>query len=175
MAWVADWDALYVQDETPSELVRKWLQQTDSLTKQAKILFQNVKVNVLNEAWLSPDQFVREINMHCDDFIGWYARTTIPCETYDIRKEQWQALKNKPLGSILFHDPVITRGSFEYACLMSEMPEYHWALTSKQYANPPMHLWARRSTFFIHDQDISYPLYLLEVFFPEIFCFHVTK
>lgn len=164
------WEALiHDKERKPSELVQKWMQHTESLMELAKTLFQRVEVNVLNETWLSPEQYVREIHMYCDNRIGWYARTIIPKETYNIRKKQWQGLKNQSLGSILFHDSAITRGSFEFTCLTSEMPEYHWALANKHYLNLPAHLWARRSTFFIQDQEIFYPLYLLEVFFPEIF------
>ena len=133
-----------------------------------------MRLTLLSERWEKQQKhavFIREILMFCDEKPAWYAQTKIPERTYARRAEKFKHLQGNPLGSLLFSDPQIIREDFFYAYLTKSTQEYKQAmLYYTAYASSTMNLmpsflWARKSVFRIEGE----PLYLMEVFFPELF------
>lgn len=168
--WLPNFDSSSLK---PNPVLWDWMQTRTSITEKAQSACQEVELKLLHEAWTIKEDslkvFIREINILCNGKVAWYARTEIPEITYNLRNDKFERLKEKPIGNILYHDPEITRGNFEYAYLNQNAHEYQWATNQFQPLNQPLNiknLWARKSIFWIQKN----PLYLLEVFFPaELF------
>lgn len=163
--WLSNFNEVFLK---PPALVWEWMATKTSLTEKAKTTYQTVHLQLLNEQWQNIEKtrvFIREINMLCDEKLGWYARTWIPRETYACRAEQFKQLKEKPLATILYHDAHIVRSDVVFANLHPSTMEYQWAIKHYEGKKIPTSLWSRKSTFLIDWK----PLYLMEAFFPDMF------
>lgn len=91
-----------------------------------------------------------------------FARTVLPQHTLTGKHKQLARLKSRSLGSVLFKDPDMRRGSFEFASLSAGDTDFdilHDTLTLQTTT-----LWARRSIFTLKEK----PLLLTEIFLPDI-------
>jgi len=91
--------------------------------------------------------FVREVELKGGDDIYVLARTVIPVSTLTGKYKQLASLGNRPLGSVLFSDPTMRRGTFQICQLTLDNGEKAWA---------------RRSVFYLSGK----PLLVCEVFLP---------
>jgi chorismate--pyruvate lyase len=134
----------------------------------------NARIEVLEESWQEPfhDEkqllglqpsaraLVREVLILSDNTIWMFARTVIPRTLLEGELAQLAHLKTKPIGSILFNDKNIKRGSFLFARLHEAMDLYH---SVKKYI-PEEERLVRRSLFSFKEKS----LLLTEVFMPEL-------
>lgn len=155
--------------------LKPWLLADDSLTERLQALRRNVRIELLTSEWkisnwwdkavlgLAREQcFVREILMMSDEQPQWYARTVIPPATYTLKQQKLDSLNTQSLGSLLHTEKGFTRTQLLYYPIHNEQIEYHWV---KQHL-PKIDevLWVRRSIYEIESQ----PLYLMEIFLPDL-------
>lgn len=101
-----------------------------------------------------------------------YARVTMPYITYEARKDQLDALGNRPIGeTLLYNDPSMTRGEIEIKRITENDPLLFDALVHENYYKAVIEkkakadeIWARRSLFTIS----GHPLLITEVFMANI-------
>ena len=160
-----------------SMLLYPWLTDAGSFMQRLRDHgVHDAKIHVLRQAWdrpllderrelkLDPHRYalIREVFIHSDETIWMYARTIIPHFTLTGREQRYKFLKDRALGSLLFKDPKMTRGTFEF---MRLTPEIAWqqsnVLDMKLKRDP---VWARRSLFFLGEK----PLLLAEFFLPPL-------
>lgn len=143
------------------------LQQTCGGRFRVEPLSQQWRRPMLNEAQalgVLPHErcFVREVRLLCDDQPWVFARTVIPVRTLTGPRRRLLRLGKKPLGAVLFADPTMTRSGIEIAKLVPGQPLFERA--TRGLAAKPMHIWGRRSAFFLD----RYPLLVNEIFLPGI-------
>lgn len=161
---------------------RAWLLAPGSTTRLFNSLSQSpMQVRCLQQRWKVPLRaetdclslpsyrqiLLREVELLCDGDIWMYARTAIPSETLTGKYQQLRRLGTRPLGNILFRDPLTKRSPFEVALLKPTHLEYQLAvrhLPTPLAADEP--LLARRSIFSLPDFLMAKPLLLTEVFLP---------
>jgi chorismate--pyruvate lyase len=116
-----------------------------------------MQVRCLQQAWRIPSYeestrlqlpshqhvLLREVELLCEGDIWMYARAAIPAETLVGKYHALKQWGTRPLGEVLFRDPLTTRGAFDITL---------WQ---------PDHF-ARRSIFLLDHK----PLLLTEVFLP---------
>lgn len=121
--------------------------------------YQALGINTLTPTW------IREIDFCYHDQPWIFGRVIIP-ETSLSKKNKCLLTAGKhSIGDILFKDPTVKRGSFEYARLFSNHA-YSLAV-SQDLSDIPQELWARRSIFYFHDK----PILVAEVFLPNFLNF----
>lgn len=160
----------------PAQL-RSWLTDTGSLTRRLQQSNEtNFSVQLLGNHWVKPlpDECLsmgipvsqmamqREVRLMDGDIANVYARTVIPLATFQAMKQRFSELGNKPLGELLFTDPLVKRGPIEVACLKNGQWLYELALLEENYR--PESLWARRSRFYIGGKI----LLVNEIFLPTL-------
>ncbi|CAO98151.1 chorismate lyase [Erwinia tasmaniensis] len=133
-----------------------WLLEADSMTRRFEAHCQKVTVNLLREAFISPEEiaaeaallppekqyWLREIEL-CADGIPWLvARTLVPESTLVGPEQKLRQLGSVPLGRYLFASSSLTRDFIDVG----------------QSAG----LWARRSRLRLAGK----PLLLTELFLP---------
>ena len=147
----------------PPEKLLPWINHNESLTLKAELMGLEVRVLVLLQQWRSTI-FEREIIMFCNNKPWWYGRTLIPKQTFSKRFEIFSTLSTKPLGKILFEDPMIEKIHCKSLTLsVKDLKLNHQQLGLVEKQDMDL-LWGRASIFQIDDS----PLYLTEVFLPEM-------
>ncbi len=154
-----------------------WLTDAGSLTRRLKHFNQtDFSVQLLGNNWIVPlpeeslylgvsaNQlaFQREVRLMDGDRANVYARTVIPLATYKAMKQRFIGLGNKPLGELLFTEPMVERGEIQMAKLTAGDWLYEMALLEENYR--PDHLWARRSAFYLSGKI----LLVNEIFLPTL-------
>ena len=149
-------------DKPPGQLTT-WLEHPGSLTYKAEQLGYKARVEVLSEKW-KLNLFERKIIMKCNGLPVWYACTLIPKQTYSIRAEFFKNLSTTPLGRKLFTDPSI----YKLQCNVLQFSQIQMKklepLFLEGFIQSLDTFWGRASIFNVD----SYPLYLTEIFLPEI-------
>ena len=105
--------------------------------------------------------YSREVLLHADGVAVVFAHSS--CAAQHLRGA-WAALGglgNKPLGAMLFTNPLVERRPLRFKALGLHHPLYRRAAELEKV---PRILWARRSLFFLYDA----PLLVTEVFLPAI-------
>ena len=134
-----------------------WLSHKGSFMERLKIHgILDAKIKVLAQSWQMPWEsecellqtqefaLVREVSIKSGEKCWMYARTIFTKAILEGELACLAHLENRPLGTILFKDPLLTRGEFEYLSVYNA--------------------YARRSLF--KKQEKS--LLLTEVFMPDM-------
>jgi chorismate--pyruvate lyase len=105
---------------------------------------------------------VREVRLRCAGQPWVFARTLIPMRGLHGAMRDLTRLGQRPLGEVLFSDPLTRRLRVEAACLRPR----HWlfARATAHLEHPPACLWGRR-TLFEYD---GRPILVNELFLPGI-------
>jgi chorismate--pyruvate lyase len=156
--------------------VADWLGDEGSLTRRlVRHCGASFRVQVVNQGWTRPlagermllemrgaSALVREVRLHCGEEAWVFARTLIPASSLQGSARRLAQLGDKPLGAVLFADPSVRRGGTEVAKLLPHHVLFRSA--AAHLADPPGHLWARRTLFFL----AARPLLVNEVFLPDL-------
>tara|TARA_B100000686_G_scaffold336214_1_gene405839 strand:+ start:647 stop:1186 length:540 start_codon:yes stop_codon:yes gene_type:complete len=159
-----------------SPRIRKWLQNSGSLTLQIQKRCNNFRVEPVFQSYaaacndeltimkLRPRELahIREVYLYCGKIPVIFAHSVLAKK--DLRGA-WcgiSKLGNKSLGTMLFSNPVIQRTPFKFRELNLIHPLFHRACKDMQIA--PDTLWARRSLFSLDGK----PILVTEVFLPSI-------
>ncbi len=157
-------------------VLRTWLRASGSLSWRiqracpqfaVQRLCQERAVPLVDEAalvGLLPGQrgLVRDVLLTCAGQPVVFAHSLLRCEAV---RGPWRAvlgLGNRPLATMLYHDPRIQRLAMQYRQLNPRHPLYQRAAAVLPHL--PSHLWARRSVFMRHGAA----LLVTEVFLPQI-------
>lgn len=154
---------------------RDWLKDTGSFMQRlAQHGIQDAQIYVLSHRWIQPEPWesqclgmgqgevglVREVEILSDSLRLCYARTVFT-EGMVQHRNAFATLENQPLGNLLFTDPELTRGQFEFAYAE---PKTLWA------GFPPIKneeaQWIRRSLFYLKNDA----LLLTEMIMPTMTC-----
>ncbi|MDF2179263.1 chorismate lyase [Aliiglaciecola sp. CAU 1673] len=153
----------------PDFHLKNWLLDTSSLTERLQSHCRQFRVQVLGQATapLMADELlkmgaepylVREVILWGDDMPWVFARSLLPSTLCEQEHGKLANLGDRPLGSILFNDPLFTRLPFEITCL----PEEHPLLGSLELSERRS-LWGRRSRF----QYQQWQMMVAEIFLPQ--------
>ncbi|MBI5447137.1 MAG: chorismate lyase [Gammaproteobacteria bacterium] len=105
---------------------------------------------------------IREIEMGGDAIPWLFGRSVFPENLFEGRTaEYFRDLGGKPLGEILFKDPMLTRTEFEIALICPSDEEYKLV---ENFIAVPIPVWARRSLFNFMQKKIM----LTEIFLPTM-------
>lgn len=110
--------------------------------------------------------WIRDVVLLCCGKAVVFAHSVLPQGSVRGAWHLVAGLGNRPLGAILFADPLITRMPFAFRRLDARHALYHKAAAAA-YGNPggaPRELWARRSAFCRGGK----PILVTEIFLPEI-------
>ena len=105
---------------------------------------------------------IRQVYLHCGDHRWVFARTVIPRKTLTGRQKYLANLGNKPLGAVLFADPLMHRDEVEVTSLRPGQSLFDAAV--KGIGSTPDHIWGRRSVFYLKKKS----LLVNEIFLPTI-------
>jgi chorismate--pyruvate lyase len=105
---------------------------------------------------------VREVLLCCGDTPVIFARSIAATAHLDGPWRSLRGLGARPLATMLFADPRISRGELSYCRLDARSPLYRRAALA--VADLPSDLWARRSVFCQRGS----PLLVTEVFLPGV-------
>lgn len=155
---------------------RHWLTDSGSLTQRLQshcAAFSVRKVRQLhgvpyederNILRLPPHRLalLREVLLQCAGKPQVFAHTVVPLTGLNGPWRAISGMGNRPLGAALFADPEIERRPLEYRRLDQRHPLYRAA--QGYLADPPRHLWARRSLF----AKAGIPILVTEVFLPDV-------
>lgn len=101
----------------------------ESMTARMEALGKSeLQVDVLSQSWQTADRMVRgifnlkhreyilsrEVHLSIKDEVWMYARSIFPQKSLQARLYWVKTLKNKPLGSLLFHDNSTSRSPFYF-------------------------------------------------------------
>jgi chorismate--pyruvate lyase len=106
--------------------------------------------------------WIREVRLFCDNQPWVFARTLIPTSTLRGCYKRLTHLGTRPLGEVLFTDPMVRRGEVEVARIDAAQCLYRHALAGLAASGDT--IWGRRSVFYIHGQ----PLLVCEIFLPSL-------
>tara|TARA_R110002050_G_scaffold9504_1_gene33095 strand:+ start:237816 stop:238202 length:387 start_codon:yes stop_codon:yes gene_type:complete len=106
--------------------------------------------------------YQREVRLMDGAHANVYARTVIPLATFEVMKQRFNTLGNRPLGDLLFTDPSVKRGEIEIACLKPGQWLYEMAVLEESFR--PDLLWGRRSHFYLSGKK----LLVNEIFLPTL-------
>lgn len=140
---------------------RDWLQTPGLLTQRIRAAAADqFFMRLINECRFG-DEFVREIDMGCEQAVWLFAHTRIPAETAERHK--WlTCIGERTLGEALAEQPALERAPFRFA---QAYPDTWLAARALQHAaNAPRPVWVRHSAFKIDGA----PFDLYEVFMPQI-------
>lgn len=160
----------------PSTLIGEWLTKPYILSRALKQVCQTLTVKVIKQCFMpafedeyavlkmpaSVSPFIRQVFLEGDGISLTYGRVVIPKTTYEQHFAQFESLNNNLIGeTLLYQNPDVTRGAFEYACVGSS----HSIVKEIAMFLPEFELlWARRSVFSLK----SYPLLVTELFLPTL-------
>lgn len=152
-----------------------WMAHVGSLTARLRASSQRFSVQVLRQQLqtLSAEEaatlglrrgaqaWVREVLLHCDGRPVVFAHSVVPQKSVRGAWHLFAGLGARPLGEILFSDPLITRCAFQFARLDAR----HHLHRHIAVATGISHNLAARRSLFIKRQQ---PMLLVEVFLPEV-------
>lgn len=169
--------ACYSRAELP-KAIRPWLLTAGSMTKRLLAQFgENFHVRLLQQNWqqirFSEYQLlglkqpcyakVREVKLQNGNQAVIVARSIFPASTLQGSAIALQTLGQKPLGKLLYSDPLLKTSAIEIACLRPRDADYQRAV--KNLDDPPKVLWARRRVFYLYGK----PLLVNEIFLPDCY------
>jgi len=106
---------------------------------------------------------VREVELLCNGHPWVFARSLIPATSLQGGARRLAHLGDRPLGAILFADPLVTRGATQVARLQPKHSLFTSAVANvEQSVNE---LWGRRTVY----HYAAYPILVNEIFLPEIY------
>jgi len=156
-----------------SDTLLNWLLDPSSLTARLKLHCQIFRVEVLGqrvepchndeafgEIQTNDDVLVREVLLYCDDVPQVFARSLLPLSSLTGEEQQLAHLGTRPLGQVLFNNPLLKREAIEIGCFTSDSNVTKFAKSLNLTTNEP--LWGRRSLFRLNNK----PLIVAEVFLP---------
>ena len=178
---VAHWVA-HVNGVNPSPSMRAWLTDRASLTAKltarcmqfrVQRLVQRRAVCLADECvtigLLSPRKVVeRDVLLQCDGRPMVFAHTIVPLEATATQWPLFRSLGDRSLGTTLFGDPSVLRGTLEYAHLHPGHPLVRRANAATALEVP---LFARRCLYRRHGAV----LLVTELFLPAIATFPNIK
>lgn len=147
---------------------RDWLLDPGSLTRRLiRESGGHFRVQVLRQGFLpahaverhelglAPREwpFVREVALLCHDTPWVFARTLIPAITLQGPARALTHLGSKPLGAVLFNDPLVRRGPIAVSRLAAAQLGQPWAEEGE--------IWGRRSCFYLADLPLLVSEYFL--------------
>lgn len=137
-----------------------WLTQPYHLSKQLKAATPNYRFVLEQESFQelklenTGEVFLRESTHRDGEKILVWNRVIIPLKTYQIYQAEFKNLNNQPIGqTLLFNNPEVRRGPFEYTQVEAELPNGDIQL-----------LLARRSVFHWR----GHPFTIEEIFSPDL-------
>ncbi|MCL2656808.1 MAG: chorismate lyase [Betaproteobacteria bacterium] len=161
----------------PSDPLRGWLSNRGSLTARIRARCRRFEVRVLRQHLALPLEderrvlsarahslaLVREVLLVADGVPVVFAHSAIlPRHVRGV----WHlvtGLGARPLGSVLFADPAVSRGRLYFQSL--RVPDERWQLAACAISGQaPACLWARRSVFLKQER----PLLVTEVLLPNL-------
>lgn len=164
----------------------RWLLDPNSLTARLKSHCQQFNVELLgqrieacqkNEATaLIPTGepvLVREVLLFCDHKAQVFARSLLPLSSLTGAEQALANLGTKPLGEVLFNNPLLQRQTIEVAEFDSASAVMKMVKKLALADNFPLvgkNLWGRRSLFVLEGK----PLMVAEVFLPGAFAYQVA-
>jgi len=155
---------------------RSWLVYPGSLTRRIVERAGAMRVEVIAERSLFPNAdeygalgrpqrrlaFVREVLLHARTRPVVLAHSIVARADLDGAWNALRGLGSRPLAAMLFNDPRVRRGPFEFARIDARHPL--WRRAAQLRGEPLPVLRARRSRFSLHDR----PLVVTEVFLPAL-------
>ena len=155
-----------------------WLHDSQSLTARIRSVCGGgrFRVRLLEQGWGRPlyseaallgmrrggVALVREVELLCDEQPWVFARTLIPASSLRGPARRLAHLGEKPLGEVLFSDPLMRRGERQIARLLPRHPLFVSSVARLREA--PGEIWGRRTLFYLSRR----PLLVNEVFLPDI-------
>ncbi len=158
--------------------IREWLLDKGSLTTRIRrTCGRDFSVRVLEQTYRPPERseaallkvepgrrcFIRRVYLLCGKVPVVYARTLIPLSTLSGAERRLARLGNRPLGGVLFADPVMRRGRMQISRLGRRHRLFDEALSGSGSAGVSA-IWGRRSVFYLHGKR----LLVNEVFLPAL-------
>jgi len=143
------------------EIHREWLLTPGLLTQRIRAAAADqFSMRLLNERRCG-DEFVREIDMSCDNTVWLFAYTRIPVDT--AKRHDWLTrIGERTLGEAIAEKTSLERAPFRFAQAYPDTWLVERAL--KHAGLAPRPLWVRHSAFRIE----AAPFDLYEVFMPSI-------
>ncbi|GGB98571.1 chorismate--pyruvate lyase family protein [Pseudoduganella buxea] len=177
----ANWHGHVLAVNAPAGL-RRWLTAGGSLTAQLKNHSDSFRVQVLHQhvATCLADEaraiglhrpgraWEREVLLRCDNRPVVFAHTVVPMSADASDWPLFSALGERSLGTTLFGDPRVTRGTLEYARLRAGHPlaqRARAALATAGHALPDEQLLYARRCLYRRRQG---SLLVTEVFMPTV-------
>lgn len=174
----AHWHSHINHVQAPA-LLRPWLTDQGSLTARLMAHSSQFQVQKINQqtglCWQDEFQALglpkrakvqgREVLLRCDSQPAIYAHTVMPLHANASQWPLFRTLGNRSLGSTLFSDPQVRRGSLQFARLTPSHPAMQRAreLTGLRVCGTAS-LFARRSLFYRHGAV----LLVTELFLPAV-------
>lgn len=170
----------HINHVNPPAAYAPWLTHRASLTARLVAHSQRFRVQRLHQgvALCLPDEarviglpraqkvVARDVILRCDEQAVVYAHTVMPLSANATQWPLFASLGEKSLGSTLFSDPLVQRGTLRFACLSLTHPLMQRVARCgllQEFANT-QHLYARRSIF----RRKGACLLVTEVFLPRI-------
>jgi chorismate--pyruvate lyase len=168
----------HVNGVNPSSGMRSWLTDRRSLTDKLIAGSRQFRVQRLHQqrALSLPDEFAmlsatrrrcvseREVLLLCDGDPVVFAHTVVPMDATASDWPFFSALGERSLGTTLFGDPQVARGSLQFARLHAEHPLVQRACLATGAGSIERPLYARRCMF----RRKNGLLLVTEVFLPTI-------
>ena len=107
---------------------------------------------------------IREVELRCDGAPRVFARTVLPARSLIGRARELSRLGTRPLGAVLFADPMTRRGIVEFARLSPAHGLFALAI-AHAVGDRPAELWGRRTVY----RYAGRPLLVNEIFLPVLF------
>ena len=153
-----------------------WLVHVGSLTERLRRRCAEFRVVLLRQELARPGDderrilhlahrdlaWVRDVLLLCGGRPVVFAHSVLPRSGLRGGWHLFAGLGARPLGAILFTDPLVRRMPFAFNRLDPRHPLYH--LAARAAGDPGGALWARRSAFLRRGK----PILVTEVFLPEI-------
>lgn len=158
--------------------VKEWVLYSGSFMRRLiQYGIHDARIQVLQQGWQLPQAWegkllaidaeikvlVREVLILSEKKKWMFARTVIPEKTLTGKYKQLAQLEDRSLGSVLFQDPEMRRGEFEFASLQTDrlLRDYPDLCNNEIDSTE---LWVRRSIFSLQKNV----LLLTEVFLPDM-------
>jgi chorismate--pyruvate lyase len=148
---------------SPNTTMLSWLEEPGLLTARLRAQCgKQFRLQLVNETHkrAHASDLYRQVALCCDDDPCIFAESRIPLATANAHF--WlRDLGNEPLGERLQKHGDVKRGRFMFAIVQPErLPE--WIQNSVADTNE--NLWARRSDFYIGDEELT----VTEIFLPAV-------
>ena len=165
-----------VTEAHSSAQLSEWINAQDSLTERLKRSTGEAQLELLNQQWVTPDQwdrhllqiddpliFERNIIMKSQGIVYWYARSIIPQKCYDLDPLFFNRLQKESIKNLIFDEVNVQRINFITYPANDQCPEFHWV---KKYINV-VHgiLWVRLAEFLFQQKE---SFYLVEILLPAL-------